>query len=183
MSGRHLLLFALLASSCLAGPPEPNDSLALERNYPGAATWRIELVAGQGPQDLVSVVDTFAPFKVRGELRKPGDSCVLEPVLASLVFSPNLPKDGTRYVVKISDSLSACERCQGARKDQFVTVKAEKPASTALSVKALRKVTLTPDWKAPNLLAPSPMETREEQEKRITAFFAGRSLVFDQAYF
>lgn len=188
LPAQHLLRAAFLAALALTAPglaqdAGANDTLALERNYPGEARWKIELVQGQGAQDRIAVVDAIAPFKVRGLLRKPGDSCELTVALARLVFSPNLPRDGTSYVVKISDSLSACERCKRPQKDQFVTVKVEKPASTTLSVKALRRVSLSPDWRAPNHLAPSPVETRAEQEERITRFFTGRTLKFDQAYF
>lgn len=153
----------LLAWTCCAGFLQAGELHGSRANtirihaYAGRyGSHTLEWVKGQGAGDRICI-GPGRTGQVTATLTKPGDRFVFPTVEQrnleaswDVTFRPNLANDGASYRVKISNSLSR----NGARKDEFVTFKVEKPSSKVYTKKESRVVVIQPDWSQAHFLDP-----------------------------
>jgi hypothetical protein len=165
-----LLATAVMAVSAPAPGPSINNSVLVSLPKRVAHQWTLEFLAGQGPGDRITITPAQGS-KGTVALQKPGDAFELAPGGHWVVtFAPNFGEDGACYWLAL--------RASG--EDRQLTVRAEKPVKTLLSLNARRKVFLTPDWNGPRSF-PGPM--RPEQAARMArAFRDGTWTILDDTF-
>ena len=160
------LLSAGLAAQSSSGEETLNNTLRVSSPANLQFKYTLEFVSGQGAGASIAI-SLAKSGKVSQELKKAGDSFVLEAGKSwEVFFTPNVGKDGSSYVVKLSDNAANCTQCRDKR-DHFMTFKAEKPESTLLSIKSRRKLVLTPNWKAPMAMRPAMSQMHEVQKEEL----------------
>ena len=149
-----LWVFMIMSQACLLAQnpwskQSINNAVIIALPFDTKESLALEFISGWGVGDKISIASSLSG-KVAAELKKPGDSFLLKPGQRwKVTFTPNFGQDGSNYLIKFMPRPGT--RKGTPQRGRSVTFKAEKPVDTVLSLKAKRKLILTPGWDEPCL--------------------------------